>query len=89
MRWLSVCKCLPLATADFSGSAFSQLLLCSLRRNHRFQPVSPMQTKPHLQAMRYTPGGPVINEKHNKSNKNINIVVSYSIQNCKMQKYLR
>ena len=32
------------ATADFSSSAFSQLVLCSLRRNERFRPVSQIYT---------------------------------------------
>ena len=40
MRWSLVQECL--ATADFSSSAFSQLVLCPLRRNERFRPVSPI-----------------------------------------------
>ena len=40
MRWSLVQECL--ATADFSSLAFSQLVLCSLRRNERFRPVSPI-----------------------------------------------
>ena len=53
MRWSLVQECL--ATADFSSSAFSQLVLCSLRRNERFRPVSPTYTKPHSRGIRYTP----------------------------------
>ena len=51
MRWSLVQECLT--TADFSGSAFSQLVLCSLRRDERFQPVSPIYTKPHSMVYRY------------------------------------
>ena len=40
----------------FSSSAFSQLVLCSLRRSERFRPFSPIYTKPHSHGMRYTPG---------------------------------
>ena len=54
MRWSLVQECL--ATADFSSSAFSQLVLCSLRRNERFRPISPIYTKPHSHGIRYTPG---------------------------------
>ena len=36
-RWSLVQECL--ATADFSSSAFSQLVLCALRRNERFRAV--------------------------------------------------
>ena len=45
-----------LATADFSNSVFSQLVSCSLRRNERFRPVSPICSKPHSHRMRYTQG---------------------------------
>ena len=54
MRWSLVQECL--ATADFSNSAFTQLVLCSLGRNERFRPVSPIYTKPHSHGMRYSPG---------------------------------
>ena len=54
MRWSLVQECL--ATADFSSSAISQSVLCSLRRSERFRPVSPIYTKPHLHGMRYHTG---------------------------------
>ena len=42
MRWSLAQECF--ATADFSSSAFSQLVLCSLRRNERFRPVKEHKT---------------------------------------------
>ena len=46
MRWSLAQECL--VTADFSASAFLQLVLCSLRRNERFRPVS-LNTPNHIQ----------------------------------------